>query len=465
TLHERAHYLSTEAHPPAYLHADLTTRYCEGLGKPFTLFMPESQGSWGDWTTTTPETIKGLSAIALAHGGSLNINHVPYPCGDRGGTVPQVVWDTITATFDFVAEREELCRSSRPVPVVACLHSADNVRLLRAVSRIEDRQHLGGAIHHAETAVTQLLVETHTPWEVRPETISPDDLARYELVVLPCLPHVTDELADRLREYVAGGGKLLASYRTSLTGARGEALDNFALADLFGVDLVEESPYSIAYLDALDDVFRPQVPDMPLLLKDVASDRMNPKNHALYCRLRDGALALGRIMDPIIESDFETGHWVYHDHSPPGHLTEYPAVVHNRFGDGEVIYLPPSFLGAYGSKACPFLKEVFRTLVEDVLGVSGKVRISAPVSIKTSLQEDSEGWLLHLIHIQKQTDAMYLDSFTRADPVTVRLRPGWRISQVEDCLSGADFPLRQVDGWEEFTVPGVHDHTMVRVRR
>lgn len=465
TLHEGAHYLSTEAHPPAYLHADHTTRYCEGLGLPFTLFMPESQGSWGDWTITTPETIKGLSAIALAHGGSLNINHVPYPCGDRAGTVPDVVWDTITETFDFVTEREALCRDRRPVPVVACLHSPENIRLLQAMARGTGEGHLRGEVHHAEGALTQLLMETHTPWEIRPETIAAEDLARYELIILPCLPHVTEDLAARLREYVSGGGKLLASYRTSLTGPRGEALDNFTLADLFGVDLIQQSPYSIAYLDGLDGIFRPQVPDMPLLLKDTASDRMNPKNHTLYVRPREGTRVLGRIMDPAIESDFETGHWVYHDHSPPGSLTDHPVMVLNSFGDGQVIYLPPPFFGAYGSKSCPFLKAVFRTLVQDVLGVSAKVRIQAPVSIKHSLMQDDEGWLLHLIHIQKQTDAMYLDAFTRTDPVTVRVRPGWEVGRVQDALTGESFAAEERDGWTAFTVPGVHDHTIVRIGR
>ncbi len=464
TLHVGADYLSTEAHPPAYLHADYATRYCEGLRMPFTLFMPESQGSWGDWTVTTPDTIKGLSAIALAHGGSLNVNHVPYPCGDRGGTVPQVVWDTIKDTFDFVAQREGLCRGRRPVPVVACLHSPENIRLLHAMARGSGEGYLRLEVHHAESALTQLLMETHIPWEIRPEAISVPELARYELVVLPCLPWVSEELAERLREYVAGGGKLLAAYRTSLTGPRGEALDNFALADLFGVDLIAPSPYSVSYLDDLDDLFRPQVPDLPLLLKDSASDRLNPKNHALYVRPRDGAHVLARIMDPIIESDFETGRWVYHDHAPPGHLTEHPAIVLNRFGAGQVVYLSPPFFGAYASKACPFLKEVFRALVQEVLGVSQRIRIQAPVSIKHSLMEDAEGWLLHLIHVQKQTDAMYLDGFTRHDPVVVRVRPGWQVAAVQDALTGEQFAVQQAEEWRQFTVPAVRDHTIVRIQ-
>ncbi len=471
TLHHGADYLSTEAHPPEYLHADHATRYCEGLGKPFTLFMPESQGSWGDWTVTTPETIKGLSAIALAHGGSLNVNHVPYPCGDHGGKVPRVVWDTIAEVFAWVAERERFCTGKRPVPVVAVLHSAHNARMLQALARAGKGGHWAGETYGNEHALAQLLMETHVPWELRQEDVPLEELRGYELVILPYVPYVSGELAGRLRAYVDGGGKLLASYHTSLFGECGERLGNFTLADLFGVDYVEESRYSVSYLDRLDELFRPDVPDMPLLLKDAASVRssaapgLNPANHVLYCRPRGGARALAYIADPIIESNFETGYYVYHDHAPPGYGTEYPGIVVNTCGQGRVVYMPVPLFQAYRSKKSPFLKRLFAKLVGDVLGVSERIRLQAPVSVKTSLQQDEEGWLLHLVHLQKETDSMYVDSFQRSDAIAVRVRPGWPVAAVEECVSGRALEFHSRDGWTEVTIPGVRDHLIVRFGR
>jgi len=464
TLDEGAHYLSTEAHPPEYLHADHATRYCEALGKPFTLFMPESQGSWGDWTITTPETIKGLSAIALAQNGALNVNHVPYPCGDWGGKVPTVIWDTIKETFDFVAEREALCHSTSPVPVVGVLHSASNARLLQAMSRAGKGGYHGGATYSNEHAIAQLLMETHIPWEIRLDNLTLQDMQRYELLVLPCMPHVGEDLAQRLRAYVSSGGKLLANYRASLMGPAGEALDNFALADLLGVDFHQDSPYSISYLDRLAPLFG-GVPEMPLVIKDTSSGEMNPQNHTLQCSLREGAEALAWLVDPIIESDFETGHFVYHDHAPPGFRTDYPGLVLNQYGDGLVAYFPVPFFGGYARKKCPFLKGLFRALVCDRLGVSSKVRITGPRSVKCSLREDDQGWLLHAIHIQKGTDDMYLDAFCRSEPVTVVLRPGWSVGGAHDCLTGEAFAIEAVDGWQQLTIPCVLDHRIVRLSR
>jgi hypothetical protein len=465
TLDTGADYLSTEAHPPEYLHADHATRYCEGLGKPFTLFMPESQGSWGDWTVTTPATLQGLSAIALAHSGSLNINHVPYPCGDHGGRVPPVIWDTIAATFDFVAAREHLCRDRKPVPVVAVLHSATNARLLQAMSRAGLGGHWAWATYANEHALTQLLMESHIPWEIRPESMSLADMQRYELLIMPYLPHVCEELAGNLRAYVDGGGKLVANYETSLLSASGERLRDFALADLLGVEFVQDSPYSIAYLDRLDGLFRPEVPDLPLVIKDVAGGETNPANHALYCRPREGTRVLAWLTDPIIESNFETGHYVYHDHSPPGFGTEYPGLTLNACGEGQAAYFPAPFLGGYARKRCPFLKQLFGKLLTDVLGVSARFRMVAPASIKSSLMQDDEGWLLHLIHVQQQTDSMYLTGLPCREPVTVRVRPGWPVAEVRDALGGEALEMSREGEWTAFTVPGVADHTIVRIEK
>jgi hypothetical protein len=465
TLDEGAHYLSTEAHPPSYLHASHATRYCEGLGKPFTLFMPESQGSWGDWTVTTPATIKGLSAIALAHGGALNINHVPYPCGDHGGKVPQRVWDTIAETFRFVAEREEFCSGKRPVPSVAVLHSAYNARLLQSMARAGKGGHFGSATYNNESALSQLLLETHLPWEICPETMTLEQMRSYELIILPYMPHVSEELAAKLRTYVEGGGRLLAGYHTSLFGEKGEKLENFSLADLFGSDYQEDSAYSISYLDNFDEALAGELPDMPLLIKDVSSGLMNPANHALYCRPRPMTRTLALITDPIIESDFEIGHYVYHDHAPPGYATDYPGITLSSYGKGQVLHFAVPFLQGYATKKSPFLQRLFALLLTDFLGVSGKARIEAPRSVKSSLMQDEEGWLLHLVHLQQGTDDMYLDSFYRHDPITVRVNPGWQASSARECVTGETYELSQAEEWTEFTIPGIREHLIVRIAR
>jgi hypothetical protein len=258
---------------------------------------------------------------------------------------------------------------------------------------------------------------------------------------------------------------LLANYHTSLFGARGERLPDFTLRDLLGVEFVQDSPYSLTYLDRLDVVFRPDVADMPLAIKDVASGETNPANHALYCRPRPGARVLAWLTDPIIESNFATGHYVYHDHAPPGFGTEHPGLTVNAFGRGQVAYFPVPFLAGYGRKQCPFLKALFGKLLGEVLGVSARFRMEAPTALRSSLMQDAEGWLLHLVHIQQETDSMYLTGLPCREPAQVRVRPDWPVGAVRDALSGEVLEARRDGEWTTFTVPGVADHTIVRIAK
>ncbi len=78
--------------------------------------------------------------------------------------------------------------------------------------------------------------EEHLPltilndWDITRET-----LARHAVVVLPNAAALSDAQANALREYVRGGGGLVASGESSLCDELGRPRRDFALADLFGV--------------------------------------------------------------------------------------------------------------------------------------------------------------------------------------------------------------------------------------
>jgi hypothetical protein len=468
SLDRHATFMSGEAHPPEYLHADLRGGLMQATGAPFVLMMPESQGSWGDWTVTTVPTLKGLSALAIARRGALNVNHVPYPCGDYAGRVARPVWDATAETLAWVREREPWCTGKQPVPICGCPISETNIKLFQALSGLPGTTYWDD--HLATIAsLHQLLSELHLPLGFFHEEDAPEKMHDYELVVLPNLLHVSKAFAHELRTFVKQGGKLLATYQTSLLDAEGNRQSNFLLADLFGVDYEADSPYSVSYLDQLDPCFQRTVPSMPLLLKDF--DRGdNPSNHALYCKLRPGARALGYLSDPVIESDFESGHFIYHQHSPPGTRTNYPAIVINHYVQGRVAFLPVPFLRAFRSWSpargrSPFLKEVFRILLEEQLDVSKKIRVRAPASIKTTVMQDEEGWLLHLIHIQKESDSMYLEAFERVGPMEIWVNPEWPVRSVTECLSGKSFACRSDQDGIRVTVPSITDHLILRIAK
>ena len=82
---------------------------------------------------------------------------------------------------------------------------------------------------------TQYPVEVIPPWKM-----TLDELAKFDLVTLPETDVLTEAEGSALRDYVAKGGKLLATWKPGLFDERGRQRASFLLADVLGVDFVEE---------------------------------------------------------------------------------------------------------------------------------------------------------------------------------------------------------------------------------
>jgi len=82
------------------------------------------------------------------------------------------------------------------------------------------------------------LIANHLPFTViTAEQIG--HLARYKVLILSNVHHLSPEEAGAIREYVRQGGALYASGGTSLVTTSGQRQTDFQLADVFGVSLVK----------------------------------------------------------------------------------------------------------------------------------------------------------------------------------------------------------------------------------
>ncbi len=472
-LDAAASLLTSEAHPPDFIGCGARAKWMQSSGKPFNLTMPETLHSWGDWTLVNTPTLKTMCAIALAHGGTIEINHCPMPCGDHAGKVYAPVYDLIRETFRWMYLREPLCEGARPVPVAAVVHapscaaiSRSLQRRARLMPRIAPKAPLEGA-DKAQTpqndiSAIRLLTETHIPSGFVYSENHLDGLEDHEVVILANAGHVTPRLAERLRRYVSGGGRLLATYNTSLLDPTGKELDNFALADLFGADFRRFSPYSIIYLDRLDPALARGVPDFPQLVKDCGYNK-KPHYRSIYTALRPGARALAVFTEPAIETDLEAGFHVYHDHAPPCRTTDTPAIIHNRFGQGQCVFMPFPFFETYAIYAGPWLRQVFRGALA-VMGVPAKASFDATPFVHVVLTQKEASWLVHLVPVQQEPGSVLITEQPHTGPVTCRLRPPFAVAAVRRALNGQSIPFTVKDGCVTFTVPELAEHEIIEVR-
>ena len=94
------------------------------------------------------------------------------------------------------------------------------------------------AYHDAWRGMAMLLLESNIPYRVISET-ELDSLTAFRAVVSPLFGCMSSGQVMALREYVAGGGVLVATGETSLFDEWGRQLTDFQLSDVFGVNSSE----------------------------------------------------------------------------------------------------------------------------------------------------------------------------------------------------------------------------------
>jgi hypothetical protein len=80
-----------------------------------------------------------------------------------------------------------------------------------------------------------MLTESRIPYEMVHEgTLTPENLNRFRILILPNIACLSDAQAQQLRAFVQAGGSIVATYETGLYREDGSPRKDFALADLFG---------------------------------------------------------------------------------------------------------------------------------------------------------------------------------------------------------------------------------------
>jgi hypothetical protein len=131
----------------------------------------------------------------------------------------------------------------------------------------------------------QALVESRIPFEmVHDRLLDAAQLAAFKTLILPNIAVLSNAQCDQLRAFVVGGGSLIATHETSLYDETGARRDNFALADLFGVDWTgkSEGPMQNSYIrlehEALPgSPFFAGLEDAPRVINGVSRLEVNPR--------------------------------------------------------------------------------------------------------------------------------------------------------------------------------------------
>jgi hypothetical protein len=289
---------------------------------------------------------------------------------------------------------------------------------------------------HTDSAMqaARWLISNHIPFGVVSKK-SLVDLRGLKALLLPNVNMMDEEEAAAIREWVRQGGSLYASGCTSLVNKKGERQEDFLLADLFGVSLLEpvweEKEHYLCPTEAGADFLSEWSEKYPAYVR---GDWMKTRPH-------EGASVLATTTLPWTSSDAEKFASIHS--SPPWEKTEYPEIVLNTFGKGKAIYCA-SCLERFENLAPSFLR-----LIQYLAGPF-QLTLKAPACVEATLfhQPDRGRYLLALVNFQKDLPNLPVEGISAQLSI-----PGVRFQKARLLPGGRDLESSVAPGGFTFQMP------------
>ncbi len=278
------------------------------------------------------------------------------------------------------------------------------------------------------------LIGAHLPFCVVTRQ-SLDKLQGVKLLVLSNVNMLDEQEVHAIREWVKGGGTLLATLGTSLVDTKGKLQPDFMLADVFGCSIVKADwhdwEHYVAPTQQGQKLFGDWSPAHPPF---VSGAGMQVGAHS-------GAQVLATTTLPWPAPDRSRFSSIHSN--PPWEPTERPEIILHEFGDGRVVYCASAIENVAG------MSDVFLGLVRMLAG-NFRFEADAPAAVEMTVfrQSDRHRYLVSLVNFQKDLPNIPVED------IVVRMRLGDKGPRhVRRIPEGDRVPFDRSKGEVRFRVP------------
>jgi hypothetical protein len=335
-------------------------RYLSSLGRPFELMVGRFWHGLGDWTVRSPEALSQQAAVVTALGGRFAIIDRQFP----DGSLDPANYRVVAQVSAFLRERADLVTDTElAAGGVLILNGADaalgpewsDYGLEISRTRLASPYGAHRALADWGEAVT--LVGQHRLVDLLPLAAA---------LVLPEQGHLSPALLPWLREFLVGGGLVIASHPLGLPVTE--------LRELFGVAVQGEEPWGYGYLDGGGDE--------PLLV------------HGQWGRYEaTGAEVLGWLRRPVGEPGARYGHGV----APYRPEAAGPGLTVRCHGRGAAVLVAGPVFSSHFSFHNPAVPRLLRRLLRQYARTT--VEMEAPPQVQVVLRRKQGRLLVHLVNV------------------------------------------------------------------
>jgi len=358
--------------------------------------------------------------------------------------------------YAWHAENEAYLRDAVPVADVGLVYSQQTARIY------------GGPEAHDRVEAPilgfyQALIEARIPFEmVHDGLLDAEHLRSLKVLVLPNIAVLSDAQCDQLRDFVARGGSLVATFETSLYDQEGVRRGDFRLADLFGVSFDAGEgrgvcgPLKNAYLST--EHASPVSPALLAGLEDAG--RIVHGGYRVHVTPPDDCLAPALTLVPAYpDLPMEE---VY----PREERTSIPGVVCREIGHGRVVYYPWDAGRIFWEVLNVDHGKLLANAVRWAMDCEAPVCVEGPGVLDVTAWRLPDAMTVHLVNLTNPM--MMRGPFRELMPVgperlRLRLPDGAKVKRVHLLKARTEACYEVTDGVLRVTVPQVADHEVVAV--
>ena len=431
------HHLELESLPTGgwgYDHFPLSIAYARrlkqrnGSPKPCLGMTGKFHNSWGEFGGYKhPNALRYEAAAAVAQGSRVSVGDQLHP----SGAIDLATYDLIGAAYREVAAKEPWIWEAQVVAEVAVLS------LEACLDKATPKNRDSGAA--GDQGATQTLLDGHILFDVVDST---EDWSPYKVLLLPDAIDMTPALADRVRAFVANGGKVLAS-GTSLL--------------LHGQPVIDVGCRDAGECTHDPDYLRPMEPLAP----------WGDASFVIYAKARALELTNGLVLahrdEPYFNRDVR--HFCSHQHTPPSGRYGGPAVVAGRDG---ILCAHPLF-SVYFEHGTQAVRDFLLRCLHRLLGPS-LVTVGMPAAARVFLtrQRHAKRDVVHLLYAQIAVKGAFsgkpiqvIEDLAPLHQIPLTLRRQHQPMTVTLEPQGTLLPFTWNEGVVQVVVPWVECHQMV----
>jgi len=425
--------LDIEALPTAfwgYYYFPTIVRYVRNFGVPVYGLTGRFETQWGDFGgMKVPAQLQTEAASIVANCARCDIGDQMHP----SGRLDPAIYHVIGQTYGHIESVEPYLSEAAPVTEAV---------LLTGGLRLDSP----GTI--ANYGLIKMMIESRLQFDV----LEPDaDWERYALVVLGEDLAVDQQLASRLKAYVARGGSLVVVDRSGLIAGTEQTW-----LESCGFSFAGKSPFTPSYLVPQVDMTG-DIPRYEYALYEGASQ----------WKAQSPAITYAQLGVPLFQRGPE--HYTSHAQTPFDHLTDFAAMAKS----GNVVLVGFPLGTSYYKNGYWIYRRVLQRAIADLLPAT-LVQTNAPMSAELTLTHQAarpaigrrERYLVHIVnfsslrHTPSHPD-YYEDPIALTD-VRVRVNLPIHCTAAHGAVSGTTLPIVTTRaGGLEVVVPRVPIHEIV----